>query len=216
MAAIPVQQRRHGWRGKREGLGEDRLAEDTGGTMAKAGAANKTTAKTEMEPPRAYGPRGIGGLVARVARPAFRRRSPAASQIMTEWATILGPDLGARTAPRRFTAGTLTIACDGPVAMELQHLAPQLIARINGHVGQRLVERLRFVQLAVVSHVIEPPRAPRPRRLHRRSRGFRRARCMMRSPKARRRGQGGRRHWRESARTLLTRHKTRQLGIGSS
>jgi hypothetical protein len=143
-------------------LGEDRLAEDTGGTMAKAGAANKTTAKTEMEPPRAYGPRGIGGLVARVARPAFRRRSPAASQIMTEWATILGPNLGARTAPHRFTAGTLTIACDGPVAMELQHLAPQLIARINGHVGQRLVERLRFVQLAVVSHVIEPPRAPRP------------------------------------------------------
>jgi hypothetical protein len=130
--------------------------------MAKAAAANKATAKTEMEPPRAYGPRGIGGLVARVARPAFRRRSPAASQIMTEWTTILGPELGARTTPHRVSDGTLTIACDGPAAMELQHLAPQLIARINGHVGQRLVERLRFVQLAPVSHVIEPPRAPRP------------------------------------------------------
>jgi hypothetical protein len=100
--------------------------------------------------PRAYGPRGIGGLIARVTRPGFRRRSPATSQIMTDWMQIMGPDLGGRTVPQKLSAGTLTIACAGPAAMELQHFAPQLIARINGHVGghgdKAPIQRLRFVQ----------------------------------------------------------------------
>ena len=46
------------------------------------------------------------------------------------------------------TAGSLTIACSGPIAMELSHLAPELVARINGGLGRVAVERLRFVQTA--------------------------------------------------------------------
>jgi hypothetical protein len=65
---------------------------------------------------------------------------------------IMGPDLGTRTIPQKLSAGTLTIACLGPTAMELQHLAPQIIARINGHVGghgeHAPIQRLRFVQQA--------------------------------------------------------------------
>lgn len=94
------------------------------------------------------GPRPLGALVPRLTRPAFRRRSPAGAQLMADWAEVVGPALAAVTAPRRLVAGTLTIACAGPVAMELAHLAPQLIARINGHLGRAAVERLRFVQQA--------------------------------------------------------------------
>ena len=42
--------------------------------------------------------------------------------------------------------GQLTVACAGPVAMELQHVAAALIERINTHAGEKLVERLRFTQ----------------------------------------------------------------------
>ncbi|MGN6816220.1 MAG: DUF721 domain-containing protein, partial [Solirubrobacterales bacterium] len=49
------------------------------------------------------------------------------------------------TVPRRLHGGTLSVACAGPVAMELQHLAPELLARINAHLGRPVVERLRFV-----------------------------------------------------------------------
>jgi hypothetical protein len=42
--------------------------------------------------------------------------------------------------------------------MELQHLAPQLIGRINTAMGQALVQRLRFVQAALPP----PRRAPPP------------------------------------------------------
>jgi hypothetical protein len=111
-----------------------------------------TGSETVPEPIRAYGPRAIGGLIARVTRPGFRRRSPAAIQVMTDWMEIMGPDLGARTVPQKLSAGTLTIACLGPTAMELQHFAPQIIARINGHVGghgeHAPIQRLRFVQQA--------------------------------------------------------------------
>jgi hypothetical protein len=93
-----------------------------------------------------YGPRPLGALVPAIARPAFRRRSPAAAQVMADWPAIVGPRLAAITTPRRLSAGRLTLACAGPVAMELQHLAPELIARINTHLGAAVVERLGFTQ----------------------------------------------------------------------
>ena len=50
------------------------------------------------------------------------------------------------TSPRRLSAGSLTLGCAGPVAIELQHMAEQLMQRINGHLGGSPVKRLRFVQ----------------------------------------------------------------------
>jgi hypothetical protein len=93
-----------------------------------------------------YGPRPVGALVPAIARPAFRKRSPAAAQVMADWVSIVGPRLAAITSPRRLSAGKLIIACAGPVAMELQHLAPELISRINTHLGTAAIERLGFVQ----------------------------------------------------------------------
>lgn len=93
-----------------------------------------------------YGPRPVGALIPSLTRPAFRRRAPTAAQVMADWASIVGPALAAVTVPRRLQSGTLSIACAGPVAMELQHLAGELLARINRHLGREAVNRLRFVQ----------------------------------------------------------------------
>jgi hypothetical protein len=141
------------------------------GTAARMASLRLQGKAPATQPPeealRAYGLRSIGGLLARVTRPGFRRRSPAAVQIMMDWQAIMGPDLGARTVPQKLSAGTLTIACAGPAAMELQHLAPQIIARINGHVGghgdSAPIQRLRFVQQAVGLPDRMGPRPNRPR-----------------------------------------------------
>lgn len=111
---------------------------------------------------RAYAARGIGALIPTIAKPAFRRRNPAAAQILADWDSIVGPALAATTVPRRLSAGRLAIACSGPVAMELQHLAPQLIARINAHIGQALVTELRFTQdhLPAAIQPVVPPAKP--------------------------------------------------------
>lgn len=104
------------------------------------------TSRDIYGPRHVYGPRPIGALVPALTRPAFRKRAPGAAQVMADWAQIVGPELSARTTPRRLTGGTLTLACAGPVALELQHLSDQLLARVNGHLGRMVVERLRFVQ----------------------------------------------------------------------
>ena len=93
-----------------------------------------------------YGPRPVGSLMPRITRPAFRRRAPATAQVLADWASIVGPAIAAVTTPRRLLRGTLTIACSGPIAMELQHLAGEVIARINAHLGSQTVLALRFVQ----------------------------------------------------------------------
>lgn len=105
-----------------------------------------------------WGPRPLGTLIPHLTRPVFRKKSPAGALLMADWAEIVGPSLAAVTSPKRVTAGTLTIGCVGPVAMELSHLAPQLIERINAQLGKPVVERLRFVQQAAGA----VPARPRP------------------------------------------------------
>ena len=105
-----------------------------------------------------YGPRQLSALVPGLVRPAFRRRAPATAQVLADWDIIVGPAIAAVATPRKLFAGTLAIACPGPVALELQHLSGQLVERINTHLGKTVVTRLRFMQDALAA----PPLAPRP------------------------------------------------------
>jgi hypothetical protein len=118
-------------------------------------------AGSEADDNRRYftGPRPVGALLPRVTRAAFRNGARASAAVLADWEAIVGPALAAVTAPRRLTAGTLTIACPGPIALELQHLSSMLIGRINAHLGGTPVERLRFVQQAPspLSPAASPP-----------------------------------------------------------
>jgi hypothetical protein len=105
-----------------------------------------------------YGPRPVGSMVPRLTRPAFRRRAPATAQVLADWEAIVGPAIAAVTTPRRLSSGTLTIACTGPIAMELQYLSGELTGRINAHLGSQVVTGLRFVQTTSVV----PPLPPQP------------------------------------------------------
>eukprot|EP01037_Dinobryon_pediforme_P005832 gene5832-5898_t len=107
-----------------------------------------------------YGPRPLGAIIPPIVRPAYKKRSPATAQVLADWEAIMGPAIAAVTTPRKLFAGTLSIACVGPVAMELQHLAPTLIGRINAHMGQVIVSRLRFVQDIQPLAPRPPPRRP--------------------------------------------------------
>ena len=107
-----------------------------------------------------YGPRAVSALLPALVRPAFRKRNPAAAQVVADWEAIVGPALAAVSTPRKLFGGTLAIGCAGPMALELQHLSDVLIARINSHLGRIAVSRLRFVQdppqpVAIVPH---PPK----------------------------------------------------------
>lgn len=107
-----------------------------------------------------YGPRPVSALVPALIRPAFKRRAPATAPLLTDWDMIVGPAIGAVTRPRKLFSGTLSIVCAGPVALELQHVATALMARINAHLGRVAVTRLRFIQDVGPEPALPPP--PRP------------------------------------------------------
>ena len=115
--------------------------------------------KTDMggDARHVYGPRPVGAVVPALTREAFRKRSPAAAQVMADWPLIVGPELARATTPKRLTRGTLTIGCAGPVAMELQYLAAELMNRINAHLGSPVVTQLKFQQVS-----LDFPAPPKP------------------------------------------------------
>ena len=110
-----------------------------------------------------YGPRPIGALLPAVTRAAYKTKGATGARLMADWPDIVGPALAATTMPRRFSAGTLTINCSGPVALELQHLSGQVKERINTHLGNVMVKQLRFVHEPVTSPAtIRQPRRSQP------------------------------------------------------
>ncbi|WP_240993481.1 DUF721 domain-containing protein [Asaia bogorensis] len=120
--------------------------------------------------------RALGAILPQVTRPAFNRKPAPAVRLILDWAEIVGPALATQTEPRKVSAGTLTIACTGPIALELQHLAPQLIERINNHCGPlrsgrdlrfddgtQLVKKIRILQDPGIVRPATPAARPAPR-----------------------------------------------------
>ena len=110
-----------------------------------------------------YGPRPIGALLPAVTRAAYKTKGATGARLMADWPDIVGSALAATTMPRRFSAGTLTINCSGPVALELQHISGQAKERINTHLGSVVVKQLRFVHEPVTSPAVtRQPRRSQP------------------------------------------------------
>ncbi len=107
------------------------------------------------------GPRAVGAVLPGVTQAIFRSRAPVAAQILADWGAVVGPGLAAVTVPRRLQGGTLTLACAGPMALELQHMSGEVLARVNGFVGAQVAQRLRLVQATLPSPVAAPARVLR-------------------------------------------------------
>jgi len=119
---------------------------------------------------RSSGPRALAPSVARIARDALGKQGMIAATLLTQWSEIVGPELAELTLPERLSSpsgksatappgGVLTIRVSGGAAVELQHLSPVVIERINGFLGVAAVRALKLVHGPLP---IAPP-APRPR-----------------------------------------------------
>ncbi|GAB6052920.1 DciA family protein [Magnetospira thiophila] len=111
--------------------------------------------------------RGLAGLVSRVTRPLFLNRGLADGTLVAHWEQIVGPHLAAFTAPEKVSRGgnpphgLLHLAVShGALALELAHLEPQIVERVNAHFGYRAIDGLRLLQKPLPPR---PPAAP-PRR----------------------------------------------------
>ena len=108
--------------------------------------------KNQSDSRRGY-PRRLGSLLPPEARKALRKFGFADADIITKWKAIAGQRFGDRTVPTRLIyprgerrGGTLHLMVDSGFAVELQHIEPLLIERINSYYGYAAVEKLVIQQ----------------------------------------------------------------------
>jgi hypothetical protein len=123
-------------------------------------------AKSEPKPRRNYMV-ALSVEVPAIAKQALGSRGYAEAGLFTHWAEIAGAQLAASSLPIKLSFprgkrddGTLTVRCGGSAALELQHLAPSVLERINGHFGYRAVARLKIEQGAVSPRKVSTPPPP--------------------------------------------------------
>jgi hypothetical protein len=121
-------------------------------------------------PARRKGLTTAGATVARIAQPLFRRRGFAGGAIITDWAAIVGAHLASIVSPERLAfdrdkrdQGTLMVRVASAFGPEVQHLSPQIIAKVNVHFGYPAVARLKILPGTMPdTRVKRTPRKPAP------------------------------------------------------
>lgn len=117
------------------------------------------------------GPRSLAQLLPKLARPAIGKRGFAEAGLVADWPAIAGAEIAAHALPERLDfprgeriEGTLHLRVEGPWALALQHLEPQLLERINAYFGYRALARLKLHQGPLPRrpgrHAPPPPPAP--------------------------------------------------------
>jgi hypothetical protein len=129
--------------------------------MAWTEPMRKPTAPKE-EPKRSNRIRPVAELVPDVGRVAFRKFGFVQSAIISRWSEIVGERYAGVSSPEsiRFphgqrANGVLTLVVQGAHAPMMQHIAPEIVERVNRFFGYPAVARLTIRQGEVV-------RSPRP------------------------------------------------------
>lgn len=98
----------------------------------------------------------LSGMVSRMVAQAFWRRGFHEPALVSQWPSVVGQALARETAPVRIafprgerTGGTLHVRVEGAFALELQHLAPLVIERVNAYYGYAAVGGLALHQAPV-------------------------------------------------------------------
>ena len=100
-----------------------------------------------------HGLHALAAVAPGLTDPLFRKRGFVEGRIPRDWPAIIGAELATCCVPEsldfprgRRDGATLRLRVLPSRALEIQHLAPQIIERVNGHFGWAAVERLTLRQ----------------------------------------------------------------------
>ena len=129
------------------------------------------TDKFDSNPLRSSGTPHVSKVLGRITGRAMNRRGFSDSRMLENWSAIVGPQLAMMSQPVRLSrrksgrdgeetaGGVLTVKAEGAIALEIQHLAPQIIDRLNSYYGYAAIARLNIVQghVTVTPSPLSPP-----------------------------------------------------------
>lgn len=113
--------------------------------------------------------RPLADILRNTIKDAFAKQGFAATELVTRWGEIVGPEIAAHCEPEKIQwprpyeaddqqPGTLVLRVEGPTAIEIQHLSKIILERVNRFFGWQAVNDLRLRQAPLGRR--EKPAAP--------------------------------------------------------
>ncbi len=133
-------------------------------------ATNKPKGNGQNDKRSGLGAQTVSRTLSKVVSRAFGRQGFAEPGVLLRWPEIVGETLARFSLPERLTfphgersRGTLHLRVDGQFALELQHLEPLIIERINGFFGYGAVARIAILQAPIPERAVpEKPKQRKP------------------------------------------------------
>jgi hypothetical protein len=125
-----------------------------------------TTRQPKAEPQRANRARSVSELLPDVGRAAFRKFGFVQHSIVSRWGEIVGERYARVSTPEsiRFpqgkrAEGVLSLVVSGAHAPMMQHIAPEIVERVNRFFGYTAVARLaiRHGEVRKLDRPVPPP-----------------------------------------------------------
>jgi hypothetical protein len=115
------------------------------------------TERRVMDKPRKAQARPLSDILRKTIKDAFAKQGFAATELVTRWPEIVGPEISAHCEPEKLQwprpyeneeqqPGTLVLRVEGPTAIEIQHLSRIILERVNRFFGWQAVADLRLRQ----------------------------------------------------------------------
>lgn len=120
--------------------------------------SKRGTSAPIIEKPRGGRARSVAELLPEAGRAAFRRFGFVQSTVVSRWGEIVGPRYAGVSVPEsiRFpatvngrgerTGGTLNLVVRGAHATMMQHIAPEIVERVNRFFGYAAVAKVQIRQ----------------------------------------------------------------------
>ncbi len=128
-------------------------------------ATKRIKGRTDPDAPRENRSRAVAELLPAIGGAAFRRFGFVQSSIVSRWPEIVGAKLAGASIPEsiRFPVGKkqdgiLTLTVRGAHAPMMQHIAPEIIERVNRFFGYAAIVKVAIRQGEVAAPV--PRKAP--------------------------------------------------------
>jgi hypothetical protein len=130
-----------------------------------SGAMSKRARAPKDEPQRQNRSRAVSELLPAIGGAAFKRFGFVQSSIVSRWPEIVGERWANASSPEsiRFpmgqkSGGVLTLVVRGAHAPMMQHIAPEIMERVNRFFGYAAVAKMQIRQGDVAKRI---PKAPR-------------------------------------------------------
>ena len=98
-------------------------------------------------------PKIISSISLKITDKIFKERGFKESKIITDWTEIVGKEISDLTLPVGLSKNkNLKILCNSSFALELQHMTPKIIDRINLTMGYKAVENIQIFQKSEIKN----------------------------------------------------------------